>query len=106
MSACLLNAWQAINRRLAGLDFGAVWPGFEPFSFALYNREFMCLDGQMARRDGRFFGNTAIRLEDRVIAIWSLDEEARDWDALAASLAHEMFHAHQITVGKAVIPKT
>ncbi|NLW21374.1 MAG: hypothetical protein GXY84_08410 [Clostridiales bacterium] len=105
MSACLLNAWQAINSRLAGLDFGAVWPGSEPFGFALYNREFMCLDGQMARRDGRFFGNTAIRLEDRVIAIWSLDEEARDWDALVASLAHEMFHAHQITAGESRYPE-
>lgn len=104
MSEYLRNAWQAVNSRLAGLDFDAVWPGFQPSGFALYNRETMCLDGRMAGRDGRFFGNTAIRLHDRVIAIWTLDEEARDWDGLAASLAHEMFHAHQVTAGESRYP--
>lgn len=96
MEAQLLHAWQEIKQRLDRLDFNAIWPGFQPCGFALYNGEQACLNGRLIPRDERFFGNTAIQQDGAYTAIWMLENAQLDFDALAASLVHEMFHAHQM----------
>lgn len=96
MEMNLIDAWHGIKERLGRLDFDAIWPGFRPCPFALYNEAQVCLNGGLIPRDERFFGNTAIHLDGEFIAIWMLEDETADLDSLTASLVHEMFHAFQM----------
>ncbi len=86
-----------IQARIHRLDFSALWPGFRPTRFALYDDKRACVDGQLMGKPAHFYGNTALAHEGETIAIWYLDKrsEARDIDALSASIVHEMFHAYQ-----------
>ena len=52
--------YETMKARLDGVDFGAIWEGFHRYPFALYNDEYVWLDGQVIPHDNRFLGNTCI----------------------------------------------
>lgn len=95
---------QEATQRLDRLDFGRLWPGFHPFPFALYQGEQMCLGGEVLPRDGTLRGNTAVRYEGELTAIWNVDSGETDPDLLTADLVHEMFHALQMEQGETRFP--
>jgi len=93
----LESACRAAARRLGQLDFAALWPGFRPYSFALYGRSDACMDGVCFPRPENFRGNTALLFRGRPTAIWDMERGGlEDMDILAAKLVHEMFHAFQL----------
>ena len=83
--------------KLSGIDFDAIFPGFHPFRFALYNDERIWLDNKDIPWEEGFYGNTTIYFENEHIAIWHVDFDVNnvDEDLFAANLVHEMFHAFQ-----------
>ena len=96
----LKTAYDAVKTRLDTLDFSSLWRGFRPMRFALYNGEKCFFDGAYVEKTDEFVANTSIVYRGENIAIWNLMEEPEDMDALASSLAHEMFHAFQRLSGE------
>ena len=96
----LEEAYAAVRERLDTIDFSALWRGFHPFSFALYNAEACFLDGTYVEKTDAFTANTAIEYNGRYVAIWNMEHAPDDLDVLAAKLAHEMFHAFQQESGE------
>lgn len=90
----LQSIHQAVNERLQQIDFTTLWPGFQPYNFAVYNNEAVCLRGEMLPKTDTFLANTAIEYEGEWIAIFMVDG-SEDLDRLTALIVHEMFHAHQ-----------
>lgn len=87
------------------IDFDSLFPGFRRYRFALYTDETVCLDGEVRAWDERFRGNTSLLFEGEYIAIWNVGADPiEDMDMLACSLAHEMFHCHQNTLGESRFP--
>lgn len=101
--AALMAQYMAVKENLDRLDFESLWPGFSTFPFALYTSERVCVGGEMVAWDDRFRGNTAIKWEDGFLAIWYVTDE-EDAEPLAASMAHEMFHAYQYSQGETRFP--
>ena len=95
----LRETWMKMDRLLRAVDFGALWPGFAPAPFALYDGETACLDGRQMPCPAAFRGNTALDWQGRTIAIWRL-EPGQGGPALAADLVHEMFHVFQLRRGE------
>lgn len=87
--------YHEVEQRLQRVDFSRLWPGFHPFGFALYEENRACVGGALLPRPGVFRGNTAVRWEGGLLAIWNVGGEAGDLDLLASNLVHEMFHAFQ-----------
>lgn len=88
--------YSEVQKRMKGIQFNELWPGFNPCRFALYNEEQVILDGQVLPWDERFIGNTAIDFEGETIAIWKFDSKSTlSDDQLASKIIHEMFHAFQ-----------
>lgn len=100
----LQQVYDSIKERMNALDFSALWKGFHPFRFALYNDTACCLDGRLTEKPEEFFANTAIHYHGEHMAIWKLAQEPQDIDALAASIVHEMFHAFQLDCGEKRYP--
>ncbi|MBE7003453.1 MAG: hypothetical protein E7425_04090 [Ruminococcaceae bacterium] len=96
----LKAAYDEVRARLDALDFSALWRGFRPTRFALYNGEACCFDGAYVEKTEDFVANTSILYRGEHIAIWNLSEEPEDLDVLASCLAHEMFHAFQRASGE------
>ena len=69
----LRETWMEMDRLLRAVDFGALWPGFAPAPFALYDGETACLDGRQMPCPAAFRGNTALDWQGRTIAIWRLE---------------------------------
>ena len=95
----LQAAFDLVTERLARIDFSALWPGFRPLKFALYDGERCFFDGAFVPKTAEFMANTSIEYRGEQIAVWQLEGEP-DPDRLAASLAHEMFHAFQTISGE------
>ena len=93
--------YEKIERYLRLVQYEDICPGFRRCSFALYNRDHVCLRDRIIPWDKRFIGNTSIYFEGDFIAIFQV-ESPREADAeiLAADLVHEMFHAHQQRSGE------
>lgn len=92
--------YQEIQHRINNINFDTLWPGFNPYEFALYNDEKVCFETKEIPVTNEFMGNTSIKFEGKQIAIWKIeDEDVLDFDYLAAALVHEMFHAHQFHLG-------
>lgn len=90
---------------LSALDFDALFPGFHPYPFALYNRREICLDGRMLPYQEAFRGNTSILYEGQYTAIWDCESDSvEDAELLSSSLVHEMFHCHQGANGENGFP--
>ena len=87
----------SIQKRLAQLDFDALWRGFRPVKFAVYDDSTCFLDGQYVPKTDEFIANTSILYQGEFIAIWKITEsiESIDFDELTSKIVHEMFHAFQ-----------
>lgn len=96
----LERVYREVANRLGKLDFAALWPGFRPLKFALYDEERCFFHGAYVPKTEEFLANTSIPYQGEQIAIWQLAEEDPDPDRLAASIAHEMFHAFQTISGE------
>lgn len=93
----LYELYEKIKRQLDRIDFEALWPGFHPFPFALYDRTHAILNGKLMDCPDDFHGNTAIDFQGRLTAIWRIDTELpKDDIRVASQLVHEMFHAFQL----------
>lgn len=89
--------YEKVSRQLERIDFEALWPGFHPFPFALYDGTHAVLDGQLTDCPEDFRGNTAMSFQGRRIAIWNVGPELpRDEERFTSQLVHEMFHAFQM----------
>ena len=87
---------EQLNEIISGIDFTAIWPGFMPCAFALYDDKTVYLRYNEMPWDDRFAGNTAIMLDGAPLAIWHVENaENVDIERLATGLVHEMFHAFQ-----------
>lgn len=96
---------QRLKSELNKVRFDAVWPDFKREPYALYNKNGVWLEDGRIDWDERFMGNTSIRFNDGFLAIWRVDSPAdQDAEELAAGLAHEMFHAYQMSNGWASFP--
>lgn len=91
----LHEAYNEVQKRLDTIDFSSLWDGFYPFKFALYTDSDCYFNGQYIEKTAGFLANTAIQYNGEYIAIWHISEETYDYDRLAASIVHEMFHAFQ-----------
>lgn len=101
----LQTLFHAVSGLLSSLDYGALWPGFHQFPFALYTDEWVYLADEAIPWDERFLGNTAIPWEGGALAIWRIENpDAESPARLAASMAHEMFHAYQNEQGETRFP--
>ena len=104
-----------LNHMFDDIKFENLWSGFYSFSYALYNDEnvylvnhndppknYIKLDKNIYKGewDERFFGNTAINLNDEYIAIWNMDTITKKIkpEKLLSNLIHEMFHAYQLNI--------
>lgn len=85
------------------IDFNKIWNGFNKYEFAIYNSKEVYFKDKTIPWDQRFIGSTAIKYEDRYIAIWNIEFDLSnnknisdiDTDILTSNLVHEMFHAYQ-----------
>lgn len=89
--------YEKVSRQLERIDFEALWPGFHPFPFALYDGIYAVLDGQVMNCPENLRGNTTVVFEGRQIAIWNVGHDLPTDEApFASKLVHEMFHAFQM----------
>lgn len=100
----LLNLYKSINKIISTVDFNALYPGFEPFDFALYDEEYVIIKNKVIPYDNRFVGNTAIYYDKDYIAIWQVDSIYVHYNILASKIIHEMFHAWQYTLKEKRFP--
>jgi len=100
------NLVMQVDKIISGIDFAAIWPGFKPCAFALYDDDIVCMrDDVIIPWDERFAGNTAITLDGAPLAIWHVENPSSiDVNRLAMGLVHEMFHAFQYQQGEARFP--
>ncbi|MGN1019912.1 MAG: hypothetical protein ACI4O7_06035 [Aristaeellaceae bacterium] len=101
----LRKACDRVSARLERVSMDALWPGFRRYPFALYDARNACVAGEVLPLPEGFCGNTAIPWGDGYMAIWNIGQDpVDDADELAGHLAHEMFHAHQLTLGETRFP--
>lgn len=96
----LSKIYAEVQRRLDRLVFSALFENFRPFKFALYTDTECFFDGSYIEKSKKFCANTAIMYNAEWIAIWNIQEDVKNYDALTASIVHEMFHAFQIFSGE------
>ena len=90
----LEKLYAQVKETVSSLDFGRIWPGFEPLKFALYDNEKCFFDGRYVEKTDAFCANTSISYEGEQIAIWMVQDEL-DISVLASKMVHEMFHGFQ-----------
>ncbi len=99
------SLYNAVSETLDRVDFPSLFPGFHRFPFALYNDAAVTLADREIPYDRRFLGNTAIEYEGGFLAIWMVEDAAKeDPVSLAVDLVHEMFHAFQNERGETRFP--
>ena len=96
----LREIYEQVKTRIAKLDFNALWQGFSPLRFALYNEKECCFDGEMIEKPQEFIANTSVQYNGEFVAIWNVMEEITDFDSFTASMVHEMFHGFQHISGE------
>ncbi len=92
--------YNQISQRLPAIQFASIWQGFLPYKFALYSDTQCYFDGQYINLTDDFVANTAINYNGEYIAIWNIDQAPDCIDSLTACIVHEMWHAHQFTMGE------
>lgn len=101
----LKTIYQETEKRIQCLNFDAIFPGFRPYLFAVYNGQEVCMHGKLMPYEECFCGNTAINYHGEYLAIWDVEcDPPVDMDSFAASLVHEMFHCHQFSCGEERFP--
>lgn len=96
----LQQYYNQVSQRIDNVQFENVWPGFEPCKFALYNDTQCYYNDQHIDKTDVFVANTAIEYNGEYIAIWEIESELICLDSLTACIIHEMWHAHQFTMGE------
>lgn len=96
----LPDIYAEIQKRLDKLDFSTLWNNFRPFRFALYTDTECFFDGRYIEKTAEFYANTAIIYNGEPIAIWQIQDDEANYDALTAGIVHEMFHAFQLSSGE------
>lgn len=86
--------YHRVKEALSLLDFNAIWPGFEPLKFALYDNEKCFYDGRFIEKTDEFCANTSILFHGEQIAVWMMQEQL-EVPVLASKIVHEMFHGFQ-----------
>lgn len=99
-----MNTLERLNTRLNDVTFSQLYPGFKQYSFALYNQESVFFKDETIPWTTDFIGNTSIRYKGEQIAIWDLQYKIDDLDVFVSKIIHEMFHAHQLTMGETRFP--
>ena len=89
---------EQISQTIGTLDFGAIWEGFKPLKFALYNADECFFDGEYVEKTDEFYANTSIEYKGEQIAIWNV-ESVMDMPNFASKIVHEMFHGFQVLEG-------
>ena len=97
----LAFACRQIEKRLEKIDFPALFRGFSRFPFALYDDAQAFINGRYIEKPAGFLGNTSVKYNGALIAIWKLEEDVGDFDVLTSKLVHEMLHAFQNAMGEA-----
>lgn len=97
--------YRQLKNRLKQIHFGAIWPEFHQFPFALYDAQQAVFQGETIAKPDAFIGNTALLWQGRHIAIWHIaGSPTQDLNNLTANLVHEMFHAFQLEQGETRFP--
>ncbi len=94
----LETLYYRVKEEISGLDFEAVWPGFKPLKFALYDDEKCFFDGSYIDKTDAFCANTSIVFRGEHIAIWMVQGEM-EIPVLTSKIVHEMFHGYQAVSG-------
>ena len=94
MNTDLEKLYKQLSESIGTLDFDAIWPGFSPLKFALYNEKECFFDGRYIEKTADFCANTAIEYQGELIAIWNVEEEMAI-PKFTSCIVHEMFHAFQ-----------
>lgn len=101
--------YNKVLNNLEKINFEKLWGGFSRYEFALYSTKEVHFENKVIPWDIRFIGNTAIKYEDKYIAIWNVDYDLlngnHDIEILSANIVHEMFHAFQYENGETRFPK-
>lgn len=101
--------YNKVLSNLEKINFEKLWSGFSRYEFALYSSKEVYFEDKVIPWDKRFIGNTAIKYEDRYIAIWNIEHDLlngnEDIDILSANIVHEMFHAYQYENKEARFPR-
>lgn len=95
------DLYNRIYENISKIDFDAIWKGFHPYQFALYDKVSVYLKDKMIPYEQCFIGNTSIKYDKEQIAIWNV-EDVKDADPImmASNMIHEMFHAYQFENGE------
>jgi len=90
-----------IEAIISKIDFNAIWKGFKPCNFVLYDKNSVFFKDKKTPWDNRFMGNTAIEINGEQTAIWGVSNpDNEDAELLAMGIVHEMFHAFQNQQGE------
>jgi len=90
----LERLYAAVSERITRLDFDALFQGFAPKKFALYNETGCIFDGHRIEKPESFCANTSVLFQGEHVAIWNVQSEM-DPDVFTSKIVHEMFHAFQ-----------
>ena len=94
MNRDLRELYGAVKENVEKVRCEALWQGFKPLKFALYNDTECFFDGSYVEKTEQFLANTAIEYNGEWIAIWYVSGEI-DPEVLASKMIHEMFHGFQ-----------
>ncbi len=94
----LATLYTRVRETISSLDFGRIWPGFEPLKFALYSDKECYFDGRYVEKTDEFCANTSILYQGEQIAIWMVQQDL-DIPVLTSKIVHEMFHGYQSIMG-------
>ncbi len=104
MNINLEKLYDQICETINTLDFDAIWEGFRPLKFGLYNDTECFFDGRYIEKTADFCANTSIEYKGEIIAIWNVEEEM-SIPKFTSCIVHEMFHAFQEKQGWDCWPK-
>lgn len=93
----LKDLYKALDDKLNQIDFFQLQNGFKKYEFILYTQKEYCLNHCLYPNHSKFYGNTALEWEGRIIAIWNVEDDfVEDIDVFTANLVHEMYHCFQM----------
>lgn len=124
--------YEEVEKQINRIEFNALWEGFHPYSFALYNNETIWLAKEEIPYQKEFCANTCIRYKEELLAIWKIADQKDLLDSekldviqnnktdntkmkqrikieelavkIATGIIHEMFHCYQEELGESRYP--
>ncbi|MBO5716228.1 MAG: hypothetical protein J6S23_07560 [Clostridia bacterium] len=95
MNINLERMYNEVKKHIEGVNFSQLWTNFKPLKFALYTDKECFFDGKYVEKTDEFLGNTSIKYNGEIIAIWNVMENT-DSIILSSKIIHEMFHGFQM----------